>query len=362
MIKFPFYLHLTSSLFIINQIYSSRDKELILWLLLYLSIIISAELFSSKKIIVTVLIFGLVIPYLFFNEYMFIYFGITVTRIASTLSILTKKYTFVPFLIPLPLLNREVYFNYIILSGIFYILSYLIFKSIEKANNLEKKIDTLESDNDKLLNKINDIEEFDNEKEYLLKLEERSKIAGKLHDEIGHVISGSLFQLEACKMIIDDDLPKAKKMINNVTEVLNEGMYSIRKSLKVIKPDTGQIGLEDIKNLLKDFSIRNGIKTQLSTSEGLNSISNNVWGIIKDNSREFLTNTLKYSDGANLVTLNIDVLKGLITARISNNGKGEKVIIPGLGLRGMEERINSENGTLIVDGSKGFTVSMVFKR
>lgn len=304
----------------------------------------------------------MLIPYFFFKEFVFIYYGITATRIISTLDIIKKLYSIFPFVLLLPFLNKAEIFNYFVLSSILYMLTRYIFETKEKITKQENIIDTLETDKYKLQKKIEEIKEFGDEKEYLLKLEERSKIAGKLHDEIGHTISGSIFQLEACNMIIDDDLPKAKKMINSVTEVLNDGINSIRKSLKVIKPDTGQIGLESVKTLLKDFRVRTGIDSKINTSEDLNKISNKIWSIIKDNTREFLTNTLKYSQGANLITLNIEVLKGVITARISNNGKGEKVIVQGLGLRGMEERVNSENGTLIVDGTYGFTVTMIFKR
>lgn len=304
----------------------------------------------------------MLIPYFFFKEFVFIYYGITATRIISILDIIKKLYSIFPFVLLLPFLNKAEIFNYFVLSSILYMLTRYIFETKEKITKQENIIDTLETDKYKLQKKIEEIKEFGDEKEYLLKLEERSKIAGKLHDEIGHTISGSIFQLEACNMIIDDDLPKAKKMINSVTEVLNDGINSIRKSLKVIKPDTGQIGLESVKTLLKDFRVRTGIDSKINTSEDLNKISNKIWSIIKDNTREFLTNTLKYSQGANLITLNIEVLKGVITARISNNGKGEKVIVQGLGLRGMEERVNSENGTLIVDGTYGFTVTMIFKR
>lgn len=358
---YPLYLHLLSSLFIINRIFVNNDKSLILWLLLYLAAVILAELFSNKKIVVVLYIISLLIPYHFFNEFTFIYYGITATKIISVLNIINSIYSVIPFIIPIPFISKSEVFNYFILSGVLYILSKYIFEIKDKITKQENKIDKLEGEKQNLQKKINELKDFDNEKEYLLKLEERSKIAGKLHDEIGHTISGSIFQLEACNMIIDEDLTRAKKMINSVTDILNEGINSIRKSLKVIKPDSGQVGLENIKTQLKDFKVRTGIETKVTASKDLNKINNGIWGVIRDNTKEFLTNTLKYS-GADIVTLNIEVLKGIITARLYNNGKSVDVIVPGLGLRGMEERVNQENGTLIVDGSNGFTVSMIFRR
>lgn len=359
--KYPLYLHLISALFVINKIYINNDISLIFWLLVYLSMVVLAELFKNKKIIISIYIISLFIPYFYFKELTFIYYAITITRIITTLNIISTLYSIIPFLIPLPFINKEEIFNYLILSGILYVLSRYIFESKTKVIRQEKKIDILEADKQKLQNKIEELKEFGDEKEYLLILEERSKISGKLHDEIGHTISGSIFQLEACSLIIDDDLPRAKKMINSVTEVLNDGINTIRKSLKIIKPDPAQVGLENIKAQLKDFKVKTGIETKITTSEDLNYINHSIWAIIKDNTKEFLTNTLKYS-GATLVTLNIEVLKGIITVRLYNNGRSVKVIVPGLGLRGMEERVNQEKGTLITDGTNGFTVSMIFKR
>jgi signal transduction histidine kinase len=51
------------------------------------------------------------------------------------------------------------------------------------------------------------------------------------------------------------------------------------------------------------------------------------------------------------------VLNTLIKVEILDNGKGAQKVIKGLGIIGMEERTAAVNGTIIVDGSRGFSVT-----
>lgn len=44
-------------------------------------------------------------------------------------------------------------------------------------------------------------------------LEEKSRIYQSLHDKLGHSINGSLYQLEACKVLIDKEPEKSTKII-----------------------------------------------------------------------------------------------------------------------------------------------------
>lgn len=80
------------------------------------------------------------------------------------------------------------------------------------------------------------------------------------------------------------------------------------------------------------------------------------WKIIQDNTQEALTNTMKYAN-ATAVSLHIEVLGTMIKAKVSDNGKGMQKVIKGLGIIGMEERAAVVNGTVIVDGSAGFSVT-----
>jgi signal transduction histidine kinase len=79
------------------------------------------------------------------------------------------------------------------------------------------------------------------------------------------------------------------------------------------------------------------------------------WKIITENVTEALTNALKYSR-ATEISIEIHVLNRMVKAEVKDNGKGAQKVVKGLGIMGMEERTASVNGTVIVDGTNGFSV------
>ena len=110
-----------------------------------------------------------------------------------------------------------------------------------------------------------------------------------------------------------------------------------------------------------EFNKRNLIDYQIDTKGDINSINGKIWLIVMANLKEGLTNVLKYS-GAKHIRFSIEVLSQLIRFRLEDDGVGADIIRSGMGLSGMEERMAELNGTLILDGSNGFSIIMLFKR
>jgi signal transduction histidine kinase len=189
-------------------------------------------------------------------------------------------------------------------------------------------------------------------------MEERNSLAQNIHDKVGHSIAGSLIQLEAATVMLEKDQEKAKDIIRNVINVLKEGMENIRLTLRNIKPAAEQLGINRLKIILDEFSANYEIRATLSYSGNLDAVKHSYWRIIMDNTKEALTNVLKYSS-ASAVTVKIEVLNKLVRIEIKDNGIGAFLIKKGLGLHGMEERVENAGGRLIIDGTAGFSVIML---
>jgi signal transduction histidine kinase len=230
------------------------------------------------------------------------------------------------------------------------------------ATRLSNSLTALKSANERLKNRNEELSkrldagsEYENQVRYLSQLEERNSLAQKIHDKVGHTLAGSIIQLEAAGMILDRDREKATGMIRTVTENLKEGMESIRSTLRSIKPAPEQLGINRLKVLLDEFSMNHAMKTVLTFNGSLDSISHTHWKIIMDNTKEALTNALKYSS-ASMITVRLEVMKKLIKAEVRDNGRGALSFLKGMGLTGMEERTENAGGKLILDGSNGFSV------
>lgn len=245
--------------------------------------------------------------------------------------------------------------EYLLISVFSVIIYMLSEKSFARINMLKKDNDNLREKNDSLYKRLDAGAEYENQVRYLSQLEERNSLAQKIHDKVGHAIAGSLIQLEAASVIIDKDREKSREIVNNVINVLKEGMENIRSTLRNIKPAPEQLGVNRLKILLDEFSMNNPIKASLAYKGSIENISHLQWTIIMDNVKEALTNALKYS-AASAVKVDINVMNKLIRTEVKDNGIGAYTVKKGLGLKGMEERTENAGGKVIIDGSGGFSV------
>jgi len=268
---------------------------------------------------------------------------------------LNKILALIPISLPIFFLDHTLIPEYLLISASSLIVFTLSFETFDRIAGLKNENDILREKIETLYGRLDASAEHEEQIKYLSQLEERNSVAQKIHDRIGHVLAGSLIQLEAALVVLDKDRENSRELIGNVIVVLKEGMENIRSTLRNIKPAPEQLGINRLKGLLNDFSLKHRIKTLLSYKGSLDRITHLQWRVILDNTREALTNTLKYG-AAQQVNVKIEVLNKLIRMEIVDDGKGAASIKKSLGLRGIEERTENLGGKVILDGSNGFSV------
>ncbi|GGD76033.1 sensor histidine kinase [Paenibacillus nasutitermitis] len=259
-------------------------------------------------------------------------------------------------LIPLAFLPHELFIMYgfvALLSSVYFTMLRTYAGRIETYKDI---IENMRGDLHQVTSRLNENNEYIKQSEYLFKLEERNRLSQEIHDQIGHSMTGALIQMEAAKRLIATDTEKSAELLQNAIHISKDGIERIRLVLKSVKPVTEQLGINRMKLFIDEFSARHPIKTALTYEGNVDIISPIHWKIIQQNATEALTNTMKYSD-ADAVAVHIQVLNTFIKVEISDNGKGAPKVIKGLGIIGMEERTAAVNGKVIVDGSRGFSVT-----
>ncbi len=228
-------------------------------------------------------------------------------------------------------------------------------------NYTKKKMFKLRAVNEKLKNDYDlklieiDSSKIMNDKlVYQSQLEERNHLAQKLHDELGHTLAGNIMRLEAIKHTVPNS--KTKEMLSEVLFNLREGMDSIRAILKNIKPDSSSINIGSIKTMIAEID---QVDFNLKYSSDINLITIEMWKVINSNIKEAITNMLKYASATKCV-ITFEKLNSLYKVSIVDNGIGCHNISQGIGLAGMRQRMVEANGQLIVDGSSGFNIVMIF--
>lgn len=189
-------------------------------------------------------------------------------------------------------------------------------------------------------------------------LEERARLSQTLHDKLGHNINGSVYQLEACKVLLEKDTKRVEKMIQAVIDNLRSGMDEIRFILRKEQPKKHKLAIQELQTLCKGCEEK-GIACTLQINEAVDQIPENYLEVILDNSFEAVSNALKYAD-CTKITIEITKWNQFAQCMISDNGVGCNEIVEGMGLSGMRQRMRSIGGILEFESEIGFVVKMLF--
>ncbi len=192
--------------------------------------------------------------------------------------------------------------------------------------------------------------------QYTAALEERNRLAARLHDKVGHGISGSIILLEASRLMFDLNTEKAKEGIDKAVGNLRQGVDDIRAALREERPVRSELGLNEIHTTLEQFKVNHGINTKLIQTGNLEYIGVDIWQCIHENLEESLTNILKHSNATDF-QLSIHVLNKVIKVEYRDNGKliahqSNRMGIKyekGLGLEAIEERTIKCGGRCFIE-------------
>ncbi len=190
------------------------------------------------------------------------------------------------------------------------------------------------------------------------RLQEKSKLSQDLHDKIGHSINGSIFQLEACKLLIDKNPEQSKKIVTEVILSLRNSMDEIREILRKEKPHTSEIELVHIKKFCAEFQAKYGIETSFICEGDIKTVPQTIWPLLLDNIIEAFSNALKYSR-CHSMHIGIFIYNKFVRCTIKDDGNGCTNINEGMGISGMRDRIITLGGTLSINAELGFEIIMV---
>lgn len=247
-----------------------------------------------------------------------------------------------------------------IISVIFILMIFLIRIVIFKLYDYVHKNESLQEEIMKLENYILDLKALMKTLKTAASLEERNRIAARIHDEIGHGISGSIILLEAAMLQMKSDHIKAMASVEKAIVNLRESVDEIRTALREERIDRYLIDIHDISAILEQFKVSYNISTRLKTSGDLSNITPEQWVCIHDNLKECLTNVLKHSNATEFI-LNIQVFNKIIKVEYKDNGRTGQGFEKHLGLEVVEERTANAKGRCFISKTEnGFTVTNIF--
>lgn len=223
---------------------------------------------------------------------------------------------------------------------------------LKKLNKMQSAIGFM------LQEKMLNMNKYLEQKDVVAALKERNYMAQKIHDHLGHRITSSIMQLEVTKETLGKDNEVSRKYLLSAMDSLRRGMEEIRVFLRNAKPGDKVVSIEEIKKQFLEFQYSTNIKTHLDINGNIDRINMSVMRVIEENLREALTNAAKYSNASNIY-LSINIYNKFLRVEIRDDGSGVENINKSLGLKGMEERIESIGGRIQFYNDAGFAINMI---
>lgn len=171
--------------------------------------------------------------------------------------------------------------------------------------------------------------------------EERLRISQELHDNIGSQLTFVNASIET--------LEKSEKdsRFTDIRKLTTSAIQELRKTVWLINKQSATV--EEFVIKLREYIPVNSIPSvQLLTSGNLQAeiqapIANHVFRIVQ----EAVNNAIKHAD-ATQIQVELNITDNLFSVKISDNGVGFDTSAPvsGFGLRNIEKRVKSMNGTI----------------
>ena len=202
--------------------------------------------------------------------------------------------------------------------------------------------------------------EFHHQVEGAAQSSERERIARQLHDDIGHRLIRVKMMMEAAIQIMPTDAPRGYDMMLQIRDQLSDSMDNMRNTVKRMHPLTSLKDEYAIDRLLENIGRETGVHTSLTTHGTPFPLYPSIQIVLYKNAQEALTNALRHGQATSIEVL-LDYLDNEIRMSVSNNGIvgesiGQSKKQLGMGLIGMQERIQLVGGSVDIQWAYPFTV------
>lgn len=201
----------------------------------------------------------------------------------------------------------------------------------------------------------------------LATLTERGRIAREIHDNVGHLLTRSIMQVEALQVVHAQD-DQVKEELTSVGATLHEAMDTVRASVHDLHDDAFDLRSR-LESVIATCGL-DGVRLVFDAETLPQPIAYGMLSVV----REALSNTARHSD-ATRVDVSVVEYPALYQLIVQDNGSPAEdlfapaasvasdtaaIVIPpqkrGIGLQTMEERITALGGRLRVEYARGFRV------
>jgi signal transduction histidine kinase len=179
--------------------------------------------------------------------------------------------------------------------------------------------------------------------------EERSRIAGEVHDVIGHALTVSLLHIGSARLALDDDPDEARASLAEAERLSRRSLDEVRATVGLMRSDDPARmaplpGADDIPALVESYRLA-GAPVELSVEGEVGSLGTARGLAAYRIVQEALTNATRHAAGQP-VCVRVFADRSGVTVAVRNSGTPDPAAAPGAGLLGMRDRAEAVGGRL----------------
>ncbi len=263
-------------------------------------------------------------------------------RVSVVFEIAALIYNFVAYFSTTTVMPLLLYFVAVI-GAQFFEKGQMVSDSLKKQRDYSREYEMLLEEKNNALTKQQD------DMVYTATLQERNRIAREIHDNVGHMLTRSILQLGAIKVVNQDK--NLEGPLDDLAETLNLAMTNIRSSVHDLHDES--INLESaIRDLTKDIE---GFDVQIDYDMGDNIPRDLKYAFIAI-IKEGINNTLKHSNGDS-IKISVMEQPGFYQLIFSDNGSDVDInYSSGIGLSNINDRVKQMRGNLRITTDNGFSI------
>lgn len=179
--------------------------------------------------------------------------------------------------------------------------------------------------------------------------EERNRIAGEVHDVIGHALTVSLLHISSARLAFDESPHEAARALGEAERLTRQSLEEVRATVGLMRTEdqtatTPLPGARQVPELVESFR-RAGTRVDLVITGDLDSLPPTRGLALYRILQEALTNAVRHAAGQPVAVL-LETHEGGVTLTVRNERPVQASSDPGTGLLGMRERAESVGGKL----------------
>ncbi len=180
--------------------------------------------------------------------------------------------------------------------------------------------------------------------------DERRRLAGEVHDVVGHTLSASMLHTTAARLSVRSDPDAAIASLERAEQHGRRSMNDIRSVVRLLREDSSSDSptrlAGDVPELVDAFRSA-GASIVYSPCAGLEDLPAPAALTLYRVVQEGLTNAIRHGADTTDLTIDAGAIEGFVEVTIGNDISGRRTTSAGgSGLLGMRERVSAIGGTV----------------